>query len=112
MDVLLAPSYGEGFGIPTVEAQACGTRVIGSNWGATPDLIGDDGWLVDGQPQWDAGQDSIWTVPSVPSIVEALEQAYTADRGPSQIAIDFAKQFDVDTVWDKYWLPVLKKLLK
>jgi glycosyltransferase involved in cell wall biosynthesis len=45
-DVLLAPSYGEGFGVPTVEAQACGTRVIGSNWAATPDLVSEDGWLV------------------------------------------------------------------
>ena len=111
MDVLLAPSYGEGFGIPTVEAQACGTRVIGSNWGATPDLVADDGWLVDGQPQWDAGQDAVWTVPSVPSIVEALELAYQAERGPSKIAMDFASQFDVDTVWSKYWLPTLDRLL-
>jgi glycosyltransferase involved in cell wall biosynthesis len=112
MDVLLASGMGEGFGLPTVEAQACGTRVIGSNWGATPDLVAEDGWLVDGQPLWDAGQDAIWTTPSVSSIVNALELAYQAERGPSKVAMDFAKQFDVDTVWDKYWLPVLKKLLK
>ncbi len=49
-DVLLAPSYGEGFGVPTVEAQACGTRVIGSGWAATADLVAEDGWLVEGQP--------------------------------------------------------------
>lgn len=111
MDVLLAPSFGEGFGIPTIEAQACGTRVIGSNWGATPDLVAEDGWLVDGQPMWDAGQDAIWTTPSVPSIVEALEQAYKTDRGPSKVAMDFAKDFDVETVWGKYWLPTLDRLL-
>ena len=111
MDVLLAPSFGEGFGIPTIEAQACGTRVIGSNWGATPDLVAEDGWLVEGQPMWDAGQDAIWTTPSVPSIVEALEQAYKADRGPSKVAMDFAKDFDVETVWGKYWLPTLDRLL-
>jgi len=29
-DVLLGCSYGEGFGVPVVEAQACGTRVITS----------------------------------------------------------------------------------
>ena len=32
MDVLLATSYGEGFGVPTVEAQACGVPVIVSNF--------------------------------------------------------------------------------
>jgi glycosyltransferase involved in cell wall biosynthesis len=112
MDVFLAPSFGEGFGLPTVEALACGTRVIGSNWGATPDLVSEDSWLVEGQPMWDAGQNAIWTMPLIPSIVNALELAYQAERGPSQIAMDFAKQFDVDTVWDKHWMPVLKKLLK
>jgi glycosyltransferase involved in cell wall biosynthesis len=112
MDVLLAPGMGEGFGLPTVEAQSCGTRVIGSNWGATPDLVAEDSWLIEGQPTWDAGQNAVWTTPLVPSIVNALELAYKADRGPSQIAMDFAKQFDVDTVWDKYWLPVMQKLLK
>jgi len=111
MDVLLAPALGEGFGLATIEAQACGTRVIGSNWGATPDLIAEDSWLVEGQPTWDAGQNAIWTIPLVPSIVQALELAYQADRGPSKLAIEFAKEFDVDNVWSKYWVPTLGRLL-
>jgi glycosyltransferase involved in cell wall biosynthesis len=112
MDVLLAPSYGEGFGVPSVESLACGTRVIGSNWAATPDLVSEDSWLVDGQPAWDSGQDAWWEVPSVPSLVKALEEAYDSPRGVSQVAVDFAKQFDIETVWENHWLPVLKKLLK
>ena len=112
MDVFLAPSYGEGFGIPTVEAQACGTRVIGSNWAATPDLVSDASWLVEGQPMWDAAQGAIWQMPLVPAIVDALEQSYQAARGACQTSIDFAKQFDVDTVWSKHWLPTLGRLLK
>lgn len=112
MDVFLAPSFGEGFGLGTIEAQACGTRVIGSSWAATPDLVAEDSWLIEGQPMWDAGQDAIWQVPLIPSIVEALELAYKAERGVSKVAIDFAKDFDVETVWDKYWIPTLKKLLK
>lgn len=112
MDVFLAPSYGEGFGLGTIEAQACGTRTIGSNWGATPDLVAEDGWLVEGQPMWDAGQDAIWTAPLVPSIVSALEESYKADRGVSKVALDFAQQFDVETVWKSHWLPTLGRLLK
>jgi glycosyltransferase involved in cell wall biosynthesis len=110
-DVLLATSYGEGFGVPTMEAQACGTRVIGSNWAATPDLVSEDSWLVDGTPAWDSGQNAWWQTPNIPSIVNALELAYAEDRGKSQVAIDFAKDFDVETVWKKYWLPTLGKLL-
>lgn len=112
MDVLLTTSYGEGFGIPTIEAQACGTRVIGSNWAATADLVSEDSWLVDGQPFWDEAQKSWFQIPSVPSIYKALKLAYEAPRGPSQQAIDFAAQFDVETVWEKHWLPVLTRLLE
>jgi glycosyltransferase involved in cell wall biosynthesis len=112
LDVLLAPSMGEGFGVPVAEAQACGTRVIGSNWAATPDLLSEDSWLTDGQPAWDAGQDAWWQTPNIPSLVNALKEAYYAPRGSSQTAIDFAKDFDIQTVWDKYWVPVLRKLLK
>jgi glycosyltransferase involved in cell wall biosynthesis len=112
MDVLLAPSLGEGFGVPSVEAQSCGTRVIGSNWAATPDLVSPDSWLVDGQLSWDAGQDAWWMTPNVSSLVNALELAYKAERGPSQVAIDFASQFDVEKVWTESWLPILRKLLK
>ena len=111
MDVLLAPSLGEGFGVPTIEAQACGTRVIVSNWAASPDLLG-DGWAVEGQPQFDAGQNAWWKIPSVPSIVEALEQAYAAGKGRSDKAVEFAKSFDVEKVWKDNWLPVLDRLTK
>ena len=112
MDVMLAPSFGEGFGVPTVEAQACGTRVIGSNWAATPDLVSPDSWLTEGQLTWDAGQDAWWMTPNVASLVNALEESYKAERGTSQVAVDFASQFDVEKVWDKSWVPILKKLLK
>lgn len=112
MDVLLAPSYGGGFEVPIVEAQACGTRVIASSWTAPKDLVASDSWLIQGQPQWDPGQDAFWSVPDVSSIVEALELAYQAERGPSKTAIEFASQFDVETVWKKHWVPVLNKLLK
>lgn len=111
MDVLLAPSFGEGFGVPTIEAQACGTRVIGSSWTATPELVSKDCWLVDGQPIWDAGQNAWWQTPSVPAIVQALEEAYKVRGSRSQESIDFAKQFDVETVWQNHWLPLWKKLL-
>jgi glycosyltransferase involved in cell wall biosynthesis len=112
MDVMLAPSLGEGFGVPTVEAQACGTRIIGSNWAATPDLVSPDSWLTDGQLTWDAGQDAWWMTPNVSSLVNALEDSYKAERGTSQVAIDFASQFDVEKVWENSWMPVLKKLLR
>lgn len=112
MDVYLATSYGGGFEVPLIEAQACGVRVIAPSWTAPKDLVADDGWLIEGQPIWDASQSSFWQIPLVPSIVNALELAYEAERGPSQVAIDFASQFDSEKVWQENWLPIFKKLLK
>ena len=109
-DVLLSTSYGEGFGIPTVEAQACGTRVITSNFAASKDLASEDSWKIDGQPFWDEAQSSFFQIPSVNSIVAALGQAYNAERGVSKTALEFASQFDVETVWNDKWMPFLKDL--
>ena len=109
MDVLLATSYGEGFGIPTIEAQACGTPVIASEFAASTELVG-DGWLIEGQPLWDAHQVSWFNVPNVPKIVEALEAAYQRGQGRSQKAIEFAKAYNADVVFDKYWKPALEIL--
>jgi glycosyltransferase involved in cell wall biosynthesis len=111
MDVFLAPSYGEGFGVPTVEAQACGTPAIASSWAASKDLISDDGWLIEGQPQWDSSQNAWWQIPQVPSIVKALELAYERGRDRSEASIKFAKQFDVPVVWRDHWRPILEKML-
>ena len=108
-DVMLQVSYGEGFGVPVVEAQACGARVITSNWAATQDLAGPDSFLVDGQPFWDEPQASFYHIPNIGSIVNALTLAYDAPRGRSKANIDFAKQFDVDQVWNWYWMPFLRE---
>ena len=109
MDVLLATSYGEGFGIPTIEAQACGTRVIVSDFAASTELCG-DGWLVGGQPLWDAPQKSFFHVPSIPEIVSALDEAYIKADDRSVKAIDFAAQYQSDVVFDKYWTKALDEL--
>lgn len=108
-DVLLNATMGEGFGVPTVEAQACGTRVITSSWAASQDLASEDSWLVSGQPFWDELQQAWLQTPNLGSLVSALEMAYAAERGESKLAIEFASQFDVERVWAWRWLPFLRE---
>jgi glycosyltransferase involved in cell wall biosynthesis len=111
-DVTLTTSYGEGFGIATIESQACGTPTITSGFAASQDLAGPDSYLINGQPFWDEAQMAWFSVPIVSSIVEALKQAHEAKTGEkSQQAIDFAKDFDVEKIWVEKWIPLLEKEL-
>jgi glycosyltransferase involved in cell wall biosynthesis len=111
-DVLLAPSYGEGFGVPTVEAQSCGTRTIVSNWAASKDLVSESSWRVEGMPFWDEPQTAWFKIPYVDSIVKALELAYEAPRGVDQESIRFASQFDDSKIWNEKWLPFWTEYFK
>jgi glycosyltransferase involved in cell wall biosynthesis len=43
------PSLYEGFGLPPLEAMACGTPVITANNSSLPEVVGDAGLLVDAQ---------------------------------------------------------------
>jgi glycosyltransferase involved in cell wall biosynthesis len=45
-DLLLAPSFHEGFGLTLLEAMACGTPVMTSNVSAMPEVVGEAGILV------------------------------------------------------------------
>jgi glycosyltransferase involved in cell wall biosynthesis len=110
-DVMLASSMGEGFGIPVIEAQACGLPVIVSDFSAQPELC-ESGWLVKGQGWWDEAQSSWFFDPYVPSIVKNLEAAYAArgDNGLRERAVAFAAAYDSDLVFERYWLPFLAEL--
>jgi len=46
-DLFVFPSFYEGFGLPPLEAMACGTPVITSNTSSLPEVVGDAGIMVD-----------------------------------------------------------------
>jgi len=97
-----------------MEAQSCGTRVISINWSAPKDLVAEDGWLIGGQMFWDEAQLAWFKVPSIHSIILALEDAYEVHKekgSHSEISREFAKQFDAEKVWLEKWVPFLKEHL-
>lgn len=108
-DVLLATSMGEGFGIPVMEAQACGVPVIVSDFSAQPELVG-GGWTVSGQRHWDAAQRAFFFMPYIDDIVLKLEDAYQARGTLSEQTIAKAAEYDSDRVFVEHWVPFLATL--
>jgi glycosyltransferase involved in cell wall biosynthesis len=112
LDVLSLCSYGEGFGLPLLEAQACGVPVITTDASATSELCG-GGWLVSGTPFWNDGHQSWWVRPDTEDIKNAYELAYEAREAghlPQKPAFEFARKFAVDRVFEDCWVPVLAAL--
>jgi glycosyltransferase involved in cell wall biosynthesis len=46
-ECFVLPSFDEGFGLPALEAMACGTPVIVSDGGALSEVVGDAGWVFE-----------------------------------------------------------------
>lgn len=113
MDVLASPSYGEGFGLPILEAQACGTPVITTAWTSMPELTG-AGWQVGGQPWYNESSGAMWMHPATDEILAAFEAAYEArgDQELRQKARSFALDYNADTVFEEHWVPALEALSK
>ena len=60
-DLFVFPSIYEPFGLPPLEAMACGTPVIVSNTGGLPEVVGDAGVLIEPRDVHQI-EDAIWTV--------------------------------------------------
>lgn len=112
LDVLSFCSYGEGFGLPLVEAQACGVPVITTDASSMSELCG-AGFLVSGTPWWSDGHTSWWTRPDVSDIENAYEAVYCAWQAgalPGKQAAQFAAQFAAGKVTEDYWVPALARI--
>jgi glycosyltransferase involved in cell wall biosynthesis len=111
MDVLANPSYCEGFGLPIVEAQACGTPVVVTAFSSMPELVG-AGWTVGGTPWFNEAAGAMWMHPSTEEILAAFEAAYErrGDTGLREQAREFAVGYDADKVFAENWVPALETL--
>ena len=116
-DVLLITSRGEGFGIPAIEAQACGVPIIATDFSAQSELVG-SGWKVNGQMDWDETYGGWFMMPLVDSIVESLYASYAAKQNANQYhemsvkAVEFAANYDAQLTIDKYWRNILEEISK
>ncbi len=72
-EAFVFPSWVEGFGIPLIEAMACGAPVIASDRGAIPEVLGGAGLLADAEDDATlAGH--IASVLSDPAVAQAMRE--------------------------------------
>lgn len=113
LDVLASVSYGEGFGVPILEAQACGVPVIVGDWTAMPEICF-AGQMVskdDAERVWSKFNTWQWA-PHISAIEAALEAAYQRGVTDSDrvLMAEGAARFDADLVTDEYWRPALAEI--
>ena len=88
LDVYSGCSYGEGFGLPILEAQACGTPVVVTNASAMTELS-TPMQQVAGEPFWNPVHQAWWTKPYI-AYIEAgyASRLTTIRRAPDAAAAD------------------------
>jgi len=93
-EVFVMPSFWEGFGIPVVEAMACGTPVVVANTGSLPEIVEKAGVVVD---------------PNCPeSIAEGMKKAIGKKSSLAKKGLKQAKKFS----WQKCAQKTLEVLEK
>lgn len=113
LDVLLNVSMGEGFGVPIVEAQACGTPVIAGDWTSMPELVR-TGWLVDKRDslRWWTPLAAFQYIPQPAAITDQLREAYEAGEQPRSEVSAKVAEYEILPVLDAHWRPLLERWQK
>lgn len=117
-DVLMSVSMSEGFGIPIIEAQACGCPVVVTDFSAMPELV-EWGYKVKLLDRQLTGMHSYQAWPSKADMTDKLERLYEqwtmcggewpmAQRLKTSQAIH--EKYSWDVVVATHWAPLMERL--
>jgi glycosyltransferase involved in cell wall biosynthesis len=113
-DCILALSMGEGFGIPSsIEAPACGTPAIVSDFSAQPEFLTPHGKKVKVQRYWNEPMGSWFGIAIVDDAYNKLQEMYEetkagkVDRKAVSAAV---AHYEADSVFDHCWRPLVQKM--
>ncbi len=117
-DVLLQPSRTEGFGLPVVEAQACGVPALVTDFSALPELIveGKTGLKVKVDKLELASQWGYHAVPDTQDLYKQMNKIYKMLKKDTKGKIAKAcrkhvlANFDIDQIFQNEWLPFMESL--
>lgn len=115
-DVHVLPSKTEGFGLPLIEAGACGKASITTRFSAMQEIVGPWGLLIDTadlEVQQLLGY--AWqSIPSTKHLSTIMEYAYDNPDDIRQRGLDMLKIVETEYTWEKaasYWPPILERAL-
>ena len=111
-DVACQATMGEGFGLPVLEAQACGVPVITTDFSSMPELTA-YGRIADlAASVWCPDPISGWcAIPHPACLAHDMKRMRAGDADGSQAdGLALARSFSWDHVIDDYLLPALREL--
>jgi len=116
IDVYVTASSGEGFGLPVLEAMACGKPVIAPNFSSHPELI-QEPELLARVAEYQARNRimSFQAIVDTSDLAEKMKRLYeepSLTRLYGQKMREKALEYDWETVINKYMLPALEESLK
>ena len=110
-DCMMLVSAGEGFGIPLLEAQACGCPVITSGWTSNEELCL-AGRMIEKRDahKFYTSLASYQFLPDPLAIATALDEEYRARTNTEQAVKQIQKEYDADVIAATMWKPILREI--
>ena len=105
-DVLIAPSYGEGFAFPVAEAMQLKIPVITTAWGGQMDYCNSDNcWLIDYNFSYSKTHfnlyNSYWAEPSVSNLSDLLNKFFKLSKDEIKLKTDIAYKDISAYTWER-----------
>ena len=105
-DVLVCPSFGEGFNLTLAEAMKLGIPTITTGWGGQMDFCdASNSWLIDYQLEYTDTHfklfGSVWARPSVSHLSHIMKEIYQLPTSNILSKVRLAKQTIEDYQWNK-----------
>lgn len=113
-DLYAMPSMGEGFGLPILEAAACGVPGIATDFSACKELCFSE-WYIDPVTYIMTPLFSFQAITSIESIQERIKYAITHPddvKRVSELSVKRAQEYSWDIIMEEYWKPVMESIFQ